>query len=519
VSEPVERVVVIGAGIGGLTTAAALARQGVDVTVLEAQVYPGGCAGTFYHQGYRFDSGATLAGGFNPGGPMERVAQAVGLSHWPARHENRVLEVHLPTGERVMRWGNSQRHETRRLAFGPGSEHFWHWQEETADAMWDLALRSPAWPPQTVGQLIDLVKKGVGWVREAPSERLSPGFLVDGFRSVSAHLPGGNEKLRLFVDAQLLIAAQTTSKYANALYGASALDLPRRGVVHFEGGIGSIANAFVEAIRQHGGKVLFRKEAKNIVLRGGRPVAVETGRGESIPADRVVVNLPPWNMPPLFGDEAPPRLRRLPARPRRGWGAFVLYLGVDEGAFACGLPLHHQVIAREPLGEGNSIFISISPEWDGSRAPGGSRAVTISTHTELDLWWDLHENDRQGYDRLKKTITERILEIGSRVIPNLKEASDLIMPGTPVTFARFTRRAWGWVGGYPQVNLFQSWGPRIRPGVWMVGDSIFPGQSVAAVALGGLRVAHDVWLSLLEKAPLRDVILSQGKVVSRSGVG
>ena len=36
--------------------------------MLEAHVYPGGCAGTFYHQGYRFDAGATLAGGFYPDG-------------------------------------------------------------------------------------------------------------------------------------------------------------------------------------------------------------------------------------------------------------------------------------------------------------------------------------------------------------------------------------------------------------------------------------------------------------------
>ncbi len=69
-----KRIVVIGAGIGGLTTAALLARAGMDVTVLEAHVYPGGCAGTFFHKQYRFDAGATLAGGFYPGGPMDIVA-------------------------------------------------------------------------------------------------------------------------------------------------------------------------------------------------------------------------------------------------------------------------------------------------------------------------------------------------------------------------------------------------------------------------------------------------------------
>ncbi len=41
-------IVIIGAGVGGLTAAAFLSRAGLPVTVLEAHVYPGGCAGTFY---------------------------------------------------------------------------------------------------------------------------------------------------------------------------------------------------------------------------------------------------------------------------------------------------------------------------------------------------------------------------------------------------------------------------------------------------------------------------------------
>ena len=112
---------------------------------------------------------------------------------------------------------------------------FWRWQERTAGALWDLALRTPPWPPQSAGETRDLLAAGLDWLSADPIPRPNPSLLADALRPVAAHLAGAPPCLRQFVDAQLLIAAQATSAHANALYGASALDLPRRGVVHLRG--------------------------------------------------------------------------------------------------------------------------------------------------------------------------------------------------------------------------------------------------------------------------------------------
>ncbi len=483
--------VVIGAGVGGLTAAARLAQRGLNVTVLEAHVYAGGCAGTFYHQGYRFDAGATLAAGFEPGGGMTRLGAALGIT-WPVTPAEVAMQVHLPDGATVTRWTDPQRWAETRLAdFGRAAERFWRWQEATADRLWELALRRVPWPPQSPGDAAALLEAGARAALAQPWR--APGLAADALRPVAAHLRDAPSRLRQYVDGQLLIAAQAPSAQANALYGAAALDMPRRGVAHVHGGIGRLAAALVDAVRHAGGEVRFRQRVKKVRPQPGHGYIIRTDKGAEFTADQVIFNLPPWDAAALLGEDAPPRMAhaRLPAD---GWGAFMLYVGLYASGIPANTPLHHQVLLREPLGEGNSVFLSLSlPEDAGagphSRAPEGHRALTLSTHTDLSPWWRLFETDRPAYEARKAEYTDRVLATAETALPGLRGAARLVLPGTPVTFQRFTSRSRGWVGGFPQTSLLRAWGPRQGRGLWLVGDTIFPGQSVLATALGGARIA------------------------------
>jgi C-3',4' desaturase CrtD len=497
------RIVVIGAGFGGLSAAAELSRLGYELIVLEAHIYPGGSAGTFTHKGYKFDAGATLVGGFAPGAVMDQLGRHFGID-WRVNMASNAMLVHLPDGSTITRWSQPDRWKNERIdQFGIEAEPFWAWQENTADAMWDLALRLPPWPPQSIADGIDLGRKGFGWLQDmARSGRLNRivPIALDAFNPVKVHIPRSAVKLRQFLDAQLLISAQTTSGYANALYSAVALDLARQGVAHVPGGLGGMAEKLVAVIKRNGGELKFRQEVVRVSEDPEGSFLVETKRKEVYPADVIIFNLPPWNITRLLAGELPARLRKLPEKPRHGWGAFTLYVGIDNAHLPKDFPLHHQVIAKEPLGEGNSIFMSVSPSWDVVRALPGKRAITISTHTRLDPWWDLNNCDQAAYNDQKIRYTERLLNVAERVLPNFGESAELVLSGTPVTFERFTRRAWGWVGGFPQTSLFRSWGPQIGPGLWKVGDSVFPGQSVPAVMLSGLRIARMVKAREVQKS-------------------
>jgi len=217
-------------------------------------------------------------------------------------------------------------------------------------------------------------------------------------------------------------------------------------------------------------------------------------KGERLTARHVIGNITLWDAVRLLGEAAPRRLERAAATAPCGWGACTLYLGVDEAAIPAGLAEHHQIIAGydHPLGEANSVFISIHPPDDQARAPKGQRAVTISTHTDAERWWRWRTAMPARYREEKAAMAERMLGTVALALPDISQHIRYQQVGTPFSFWRYTRRHHGMVGGLPQrmanSGLF-SLGPRAA-GVgnfWLVGDSTFPGQSTAAVTQSGIR--------------------------------
>jgi phytoene dehydrogenase-like protein len=174
-------------------------------------------------------------------------------------------------------------------------------------------------------------------------------------------------------------------------------------------------------------------------------------------------------------------------------------MGVRSEVIPDDFPEHHQILIGldGPLGETRSVFVSISPAWDDTRAPFGQRAVTVTTHTDPSQWWSLLEADRDAYYVLKDHYTEKIVAALDDLLPGFRQSITLSLPGSPVTYQYYTDRDRGQVGGFPMRSLFKVRGPRtgIR-NLRIVGDSIFPGQSTAAVTLGAMRVAADIQRNL-----------------------
>ncbi|MDW8172481.1 MAG: NAD(P)/FAD-dependent oxidoreductase [Anaerolineae bacterium] len=486
-------ILVIGAGVGGLSAAALLAQVGYRVTVLEAQTYPGGSASSYSHKGFIFESGATVAGGFQPNGPHHLIAQKLGIT-WNVHQHDPAWVAHLPDRRVAL---TQDHHDV--LANFPASRRFWEQQSGLADLAWRMSAQGLPWPPRDWAELVQLLRVGVTNF-PADLRLVQPALTTIGQWLKRLNLHQDASFVR-FLDSILLISAQTTTTFCNALYGATALDLSRQGVYHVKGGIGGIAQTLVDKVCASGGEVLYRRFVTRIAIQGGRVIGVyakmgrRTRQEDFYPADFVIANTTPWSLEALLGDAAPPRLRAEVARRTSTWGAFVLHLGLDASRIPADWPDHHQLIETVdgPLGEGHTAFLSMSPVWDYSRAPQGQRAATISTHTRIQDWYDLLQRDENAYYARKEVYTARILALVDRYLPNFSRAITLTLPGTPVTYEFYTLRQRGMVGGFPQTSLFKARSPRTGiPNLRLVGDSIFPGQSTAGVTLGAIRVAEDV---------------------------
>lgn len=475
--------VIIGGGISGLTAAALFVNAGASVVVLERHTIAGGCASFYQRDRYRFDVGATLVGGFGERGVHTAIFRRLGIE-LEARPVDPAMVVHLPDIS-VARFGDERWKAERRAAFGLEAEPFWLEQERVADAAWDFSAHFPALPIDRASITAD--------VRALRPAQLP--LLFTFGKTVGDILPRrADRRLRTFVDGQLIITAQAAAGEVDLAYGATALDLAREGTFHLTGGPGAIASALARAVRKRGGAIAYGARARSIETVRGRVVAVALEDGRVIATRRAVSALPIFDTIALCSALRGTRLdRRARALPQR-WGAFTVYCGVPAGVVPDELALHHQLIETydAPLGEGNSTFLSFSAPGERGRAPALGRAITISTHTDVALWERAAREGRSA--ALRRAYERRLLDALDRVVPGASGRAAVIENGTPQTFARYTGRLRGLVGGLPQTpglaNLRALSHRTPVDGLYVCGDTIFPGQSTVGATLSGAAAAR-----------------------------
>lgn len=494
-SPKAKRVAVIGAGIGGLTAAALLAHRGYQVLVLDQALVPGGCASTFKRRGFTFDVGATQVAGLEPGGIHQRIFSELEINLPEATPCDPACAVYLP-GETqpVSVWRDPDRWQAERQQQFPGSEPFWQLMSDLFRCSWAFQSRDPVLPPRNLwdfGQLVQAVRPGTLFT------------LPHTFSTVGQVLRwyglGGDRRLKTFLDLQLKLYSQVDAEDTALLYAATALGVSQepQGLYHLQGSMQVLSDRLVASLERDGGKLLMRHTVEQIYTENGQAKAIairnqKTGETWIEAADHIVANVTVQNLMQLLGTKAPKGYERRVEKLPPASGAFVVYLGVDQSAIPTECPPHLQFLYDYdgPIGENNSLFVSVSHPGDG-RAPEGKATIIASSFTDPTLWWRCDD-----YERLKQQYTEEAIARLSGFFHLTPETLIHVEAATPRTFAHFTGRDRGIVGGIGQrIPTFGPFGFANRTPVqnlWLVGDSTHPGEGTAGVSYSALTVVRQI---------------------------
>lgn len=501
-----KEVIIIGAGIGGLTAGALLAKRGYAVTVYDQAYVPGGCASTFKRNGFTFDVGATQVAGLESGGIHQQIFTELGIAVPPATPCDPACAVYLPgETDSINIWRDPQQWREERQKQFPNSEPFWQLMETLFAASWRFQQRDPVLPPRNLWdlwQLLSAVRPDT--LITLPFTFLTVGDLLRVFRL------DHDQRLRTFLDMQLKLYSQVNADQTALLYAATALGVSQapQGLWHLQGSMQVLSTRLVKGLRKHGGKLRLRHCVQRIHCQQGRVTGVtvrneKTGESWREETKAVVANVTVQNLLKLLADSEnsfgasdwllqgyQSRVENLPPAN----GAFVLYLGVDRQAIPENCPPHLQFLYDYEgiVGEKNSLFVSVSKPGDG-RAPEGQATITASSFTEVNQWWTKTAED---YEALKQDYVETAMQRLSEYFHLTPETVIHQEAATPRTFARFTAREAGFVGGLGQrVSTFGPFGFANRTPVenlWLVGDSTHPGEGTAGVSYSALTVVRQM---------------------------
>ena len=485
-------VIVIGAGIGGLTTASLLARRGFKVIVLEQNDHPGGYCSSLSHNGYLFDIGASLFWGFDEGGSFHSLFSELGmidsiLKGDSIRKVDPGLQIVLPNhridvfSERSRFFEEIKREFPRDLM---NLKNFYKEIDHIEEKLYEIGgTRHPFVYNGKSRAKINQIKKIL----------LNIYSFVNKNRFLESFLREWDSRLELerFMDLQTMYFGQRTAADSPLHFLAIISGIPRRGIYYIGGGAQFIANELERSIRQSRGEIIYQASVEEILTRKGGYAFGVRARHKDIPIEifsrTVISNVPIFNL--IRKNISKIRYKRMNKNLEQRWVPFSILLGVDEKVIP--EPMREHVLMMRdynlpPYGD-NLIFISVNPAWDKTRAPEGKRCITASIFLPSGIM-----KSSNGRKVLKDKGEEMIVYL-EQIIPFLADHIECVIHIDPLTYQKFTMREQGKMGmikGGAKMYGF-SGVSNISPSrqLFLVGDTTYPGHSAAATVKSGIRTA------------------------------
>ena len=403
VKGPTENVVIVGAGLAGLSAALRLAGAGRSVTVIERESVPGGRSGLLQKDGYAFDTGPTV---LTMPSLIEDAFNSVGeeMKDWldliPLRplyrafyHDGSQLDVYPDTKEMEA--------EIAKV-IGPEEAIGYRNYVDFVTKLYKYEIN-------------DFIDRNI----DSPFGLLTPNLArliaIGGFRKLSPKVSQflKDPRTQKVYSFQAMYAG-VSPQQALAIYAVIAYMDSVNGVFFPRGGMHAVPRALAAAAEKHGVKFKYSTTAATIEKSNGRATAVITTDGERIPCDALILNpdLPvAWKE--LIGKE-PWSIKRLNYSPscvtmlvgsKKSYD-HIAHHNIHFGASWDGV--FDELINKKILMTDPSILVTVPSLDDKSLTPPGKESYYVLFPTpNLDADIDWKVTGPKYRDQMIKTLEQR----------------------------------------------------------------------------------------------------------------
>lgn len=500
-------VIIIGAGVAGLTCGNYLVRKGRKVLVLEHGKSVGGNIQGIRRKGFFFDAGSQSTESV---GILFPILEELGI-YDPDQWEQALWRWTTPDCDVGLEDYDQIREDFKRY-FPASASDIDKWFDFLVPGCRVMKGMMQEYP-------FPLLKRG------ADKYRILAGMSGVGMRFVpmmrEALTRGGGEKGReIFRDPRLaflfgefgnpnMLLFMFFSFWYSFLYDYW---YPR-------GGLAALADMLAASFQERGGEIVTASTVDKVLTAGDTAVGVETAGGERFHAEKVVNTGNPKRLVTQMCDPSlfPPRYRERLVNAPVSTAVCTAFLGLDipDGELARNLKCHHALYWRtyetpgdiydpEAHRKGWAMLSWVSRN-DKSLAPDGKNSIIVQVQTPyhwLNGWGTgsadpMARND--AYRGLKEKVLDDVIADCEYIIPGIRDKVDYKELATPRTLSRYTLNPEGSIMGWsydmyqtPLYGRFARFKTPVR-NLYQAGHySIWPGGIVFS-ALSGKLVADGMY--------------------------
>ncbi|BCB02997.1 phytoene desaturase family protein [Bacillus sp. KH172YL63] len=421
-----KKIIVIGAGPGGLAAAMLLAGKGYSVDVYEKQTFVGGRNGSVTMDGYTFDIGPTFFG-------MPEIAEELfaesgrNLHDYVDLHELSLMYELVFPDKRVKMYRDRERLSKEIENHFPGNARgYSRFMNDTRRKMEALKpiLQSP----------MDRYYQYISWKVLRALPQLSLGKSLYDVLS------------EYFTDHELKLAFTFQSKYL----GMSPWECPgafsilsfmehEYGIFHPVGGLNQLSKAMAKVVTEHGGRIHLGRGVKKLWIEQKAVKGIITEDGEELEADEVIINGDFAHVMSHLVDDGVLRKysKEKLKKKKYSCSTFMIYLGIDK---QYDIP-HHSIVFAEDykqnveeitktyrLSEDPSIYIQNASVTDATLAPPGHSTLYILAPVPNNVSGIDWEKNEQAFRDLVLDIVEE--KAGLKDVRKYIQVEKIISPKT-----------------------------------------------------------------------------------------